>query len=180
MFTEHLLCARPQDCRVGPWPLASLFPNCAALPIVGPSPYPASGQILIKCLLCARQAWPLCACAFLLCTHTPSGLSHLRLFLSPSLSSGPANRKQPERSRAAGPPEPSICTHMGLSAGWGGGLPVYENHKDPRGGASDRPPGSPCSLDLSPSQRGPPPPYPYRPQAASSAPGRCPLPTWGG
>lgn len=88
----------------------------------------------------------------LLCSLGP--LPHLRPFLSPSLSFGPANRKQPERSGAARPPEPSVCTHGGLAVG--GGHFLFMRTTGPPGAV----PwtglwSSPFSLDLSPPSGGP-------------------------
>ena len=142
-------------------PPTSLSSSCAALPREAPLLLTQpQGKLLLSAYYAPGKPGLSVPFSFVLTLpraspHLRLPLPHLRLFLCPSLSFGPANRKQPERSRAAGPPEPSICTHRGLSAGVGGELPVYENHKDPQGGALDRPPGSPSSLDLSRSQRGP-------------------------
>lgn len=159
-FTEHLLCARPwrrQDGNLQPLllPAALLSEQqpLSSLPNLGPDYF--SSAYYAPGLLWLFPSQPLYT--FLLCAHTPSGLSPSQVvpvFLSPLAQPTGSSRRgqgplglQSQHLHTQGP--------VWGEGGAGGRLPVYENRKDPQGGASDSPPGSPFSLDLSCSQRGP-------------------------
>lgn len=156
------------------------LPSCAALP-PGAAPLPLTSLRADNLLsaYCVPGLPGLSRSAFVLFSSAPSlpqASPRLRPFRSPSLSSGPANRKQPERSRAAGPPEPSVCTHRAL--GRRGDFLFMRITRTP-----PPPPGAVpwTGLRAAPlvSLPGEAPTGPCRPQAASSDPGHCPPPALG-
>ena len=116
-----------QDSETLGWePPASLSPSCATLPRAALSSISdLKPDDLLSTYYVSGLFWPSSfqpLWAFLLfCSHSPRPLPHLRPFPSASRPSGHVNRKQPERSRAAGPPESSVCIHRGLLTESGSG-----------------------------------------------------------
>ena len=125
VYSAPTMC---QDSGTLGWePPAFLSPSCAALPRAALSSISdLKSEDLLSTYYVSGLFWlssfqPLWA-FLLLCSHSPKPLPHLKPFPSASLPSGHVNRKQPERSRASGPPESSVCIHRGLLTGRGVGV----------------------------------------------------------